>query len=133
MQGRRNIFGSVGGGTYQLGLTVNCLHANWSWLLLPRFFKIFILVKKSGGGGHCPLPPRFLRPCNAMESAPCALETGELGYKKASTHFGIPKSTLKRRHKGRKKTAKGSSKSLGRYKIVFTAAMAVFYVSWTPP
>ena len=23
-----------GGATYQLGLTVNCLHASWSWLLL---------------------------------------------------------------------------------------------------
>ena len=45
-----------GGATYQLGLTVNCLHANWSWLLLPRFFKIFILVKKRGGGAGPPVP-----------------------------------------------------------------------------
>ena len=42
--------------TYQLGLTVNCLHANWSWLLLPRFFKIFILVEKVGGGPWSPCP-----------------------------------------------------------------------------
>ena len=45
------IYLEVGGGgaTYQLSLTVNCLHANWSWLLLPRFFKTFILVKRGGG------------------------------------------------------------------------------------
>ena len=44
-----------GGATYQLGLTVGL---NCSWLLLPRFFKIFILVKKCvcvWGGGDCPL------------------------------------------------------------------------------
>ena len=65
-----------------------------------------------------------------MESALHALETGEMGYKKASTQFGIPKSTLKRRHKGRNKRAKGSSKSLGRYKIVFTAAMETELVKY---
>ena len=63
-----------------------------------------------------------------MESALHALETGEMGYKKASKQF--PKSTLKRHHKGKNKTAKGSSKPLGRYKIVFTAAMETELVNY---
>ena len=64
-----------------------------------------------------------------MDSALRALETGEIGYK-APKQFGIPKSTLKLRHKGRNKTAKGSSKSLGRYQIVVTAAMETELVNY---
>ena len=41
--------------TYQLGLTLSYLHANWSWLLLPQFFKIW--VKK--WGGHAPPPGSY--------------------------------------------------------------------------
>ena len=59
-----------GGETYQLGLTVNCLHANWSW-----FFKIFILVKKwGGGGGHGPLPPGSYSPVYESSQLICNIK-----------------------------------------------------------
>ena len=58
-----------------------------------------------------------------MDSALQAIQTGEMGYKAAAKQFGVPKTTLKRRHKDGNKTAKGSMKSLGRYKMVFSTEM----------
>ena len=54
-----------------------------------------------------------------MEAALKALASHEMGYKKAADQFGVPKTTLKRRHEDRNKFSKGSSKSLGRYKTFF--------------
>ena len=55
-----------------------------------------------------------------MEAALKALANSEMGYKKAADQFGVPKTTLKRRHIDGNKFSKDSSKSLGRYKIVFS-------------
>ena len=44
-----------------------------------------------------------------------------MGYKKAAKEFGVPRNTLKRRHLGINKNAKGSSKILGSYTAVFSA------------
>ena len=57
----------------------------------------------------------------AMEAALNAVETAEMGYKKAPKEFGVPRNTLKRRHLGINKNAKGSSKTLGSYTAVFSA------------
>ncbi len=59
----------------------------------------------------------------AMEAALNALQTAEMGYKKAAKEFGVPRNTLKRRHLGKNKNAKGSSKTLGRYTAVISAAI----------
>uniref|UniRef100_UPI00358F9432 tigger transposable element-derived protein 2-like n=1 Tax=Myxine glutinosa TaxID=7769 RepID=UPI00358F9432 len=68
----------------------------------------------------------------AMEAALQAIENGDMGYKKAAKEFGVPKTTLKRRHKGGNKTAsaKGSSKTLGRYKMVFSTEMETALVQY---
>lgn len=68
----------------------------------------------------------------AMEAALKALANHEMGYKKATNQFGVPK-TLKRRHKDGNKFSKGSSTSLGRYYSFFflsrdTEAELVWYV-----
>ena len=56
-----------------------------------------------------------------MEAALNAVETAEMGYKKAAKEFGVPRNTLKRRHLGINKNAKGSSKIPGSYTAVFSA------------
>ena len=56
-----------------------------------------------------------------MEAALNAVETAEMGYKKAAKEFGVPRNTLKRRHLGINKNAKGTSKILGSYTAVFSA------------
>ena len=56
-------------------------------------------------------------PIKSMELALQAVESGQMGYLKASKEFGLPKTTLKRRHKGINKKATGSSKVLGRYDV----------------
>ena len=57
----------------------------------------------------------------AMEAALNAVETAQMGYKKAAKGYGVPRNTLKRRHLGIHKNAKGSSKILGSYTAVFSA------------
>ena len=55
----------------------------------------------------------------AMEAVLKALANHEMGYKKAADQFGVPKTTLKRRHKDGNKFSKSSSKPLDRYKTFF--------------
>ena len=42
-----------------------------------------------------------------MDAALNAVETAEMGYKKAAKEFGVPRNTLKRRHLGINKNSKG--------------------------
>ena len=55
----------------------------------------------------------------AMEAALKAFANSEMGYKKAADQFGVPKITLKHRHKDGNKFSKGPSNSLGCYTTVF--------------
>ena len=55
-----------------------------------------------------------------MEAALKAFANREMGYKNAADQFGIPKTTLKCKLKDGNKFCKGSSKSLGHDKTVFS-------------
>ena len=45
---------------------------------------------------------------NAMALAIAAIESGEMGFKRAAKEFGVPRTTLKRRSKDLNKQAKGT-------------------------
>jgi DDE superfamily endonuclease/helix-turn-helix, Psq domain len=55
----------------------------------------------------------------SMAQALASVENGSFGYLSASKQFGVPKSTLERRFKGKNKHATGNSKTLGSRKMTF--------------
>ncbi|XP_014677801.1 PREDICTED: tigger transposable element-derived protein 6-like isoform X2 [Priapulus caudatus] len=59
----------------------------------------------------------------SMEQAITAVRSKEMGLKRASRQFNVPKTTLKRRVHDTNKKAKGASKVLGRYETVLTPEM----------
>jgi len=58
-----------------------------------------------------------------MDNAVSAVRTGEMGIKKASGVFCVPKTTLRRRARDKNKLAKDGTKDLGGKRPVFTEAM----------
>ena len=58
-----------------------------------------------------------------MQNAVSAVRTGEMGIKKASGVFCVPKTTLRRRARDKNKLAKDGTRDLGGKRPVFTEAM----------
>lgn len=56
-----------------------------------------------------------------MELAVEAVQSGRMGWLKASKSFNVPHTTLRRRVQGKNKRVKGIQKGLGRYDTTFTA------------
>lgn len=65
-----------------------------------------------------------------MQNAISAVRTGEMGIKKASGVFHVPKTTLRRRARDKNKLAKDGMKDLGGIRPVFTEAMELDLVNY---